>query len=1439
MTDKRHLFEVLLQQLGFNNDSVVEALTDVTIKEVNVVVGQKQWEFYFHNPTRLHPEVYQVFQLRMFDAFSDIADIQIWWEFEDDQINDEQIQAYWFAVYSALANEKPFIRSVMQHANYQYESGLLTISLSNEQVKNTIETKYHELFMMRLKQAGIENLQIEYKIDEDLRNQEMDAHINRQKEEDEKSLMEAMEALEAQERRQQAPVIEEDSDVKPIGKDIPNGALILPMSELTESQFRIVTEGFVFAKEVKDLRNGGQLSIMHVTDYSGSVQVKIMTGRGIKANQLALYNKGDWIRLEGDLIPDNYSSELYIRPRSVRKIKAKFIREDNAPEGQKRIELHAHSQMSPMDATNSVEQIVEQAAKWGHPAVAITDHGGVQAFPKAYHAGKKNDIKVLFGMEAYVVNDGETVAYNPQHIPLKDATFVVFDVETTGLSSVYDKMIELAAVKMKDGEVIDTFETFINPNQKISAFTTELTSITNAQVEAAPQEAPVMEDFYKFSEGSILVAHNASFDIGFINKAYERIGKEPTTLPVIDTLELSRTVNPDLKSHRLNTLAKRYGVSLDQHHRAVYDSEATGYLMLKLLEQAKDQFDMNYHDQLNDQLGQGNAYQQARPYHTTLLVKNQKGLKDLFKLVSESNTKYFYRGVPRVPLSLLNQYKDDLLLGTACSQGEVFTAMMQKGYDQALKLVEEYDYIELMPKSYYFPLVQNDTISSESDLEDIMRKMVQLGEDSGKLLVASGNVHYLDQKDGIYTEVLQRSMKQNQNRTLYFSDAHFRTTDEMLREYAFLGEDVARELVIDNPQKIADMIEEVEVIKSELYSPTIEGAEDEIRQMSYDKAHELYGPDLPEIVTARLEKELKSIIGNGFAVIYLISQKLVHKSNEDGYLVGSRGSVGSSLVATMTGITEVNPLAPHYYCTNCYFNEFFTKGEIGSGFDLEDKACPECGEPLHKDGQDIPFETFLGFYGDKVPDIDLNFSGEYQSRAHAYTKVLFGEDYVFRAGTITTVATKTALGYVRGYGDAIGQMIPQAERLRLAEGIEGVKRSTGQHPGGIIVIPEYMDVFDFTPIQYPADDLKAEWRTTHFDFHSIDENVLKLDILGHDDPTMVKMLQDLSGIDQESIPFDDEDVMKIFSGTEVLGVTPEQIFSETGTLGVPEFGTGFVRGMLAETKPTTFAELLQISGLSHGTDVWLGNAQELIRNKVVPLSEVIGCRDDIMVTLIQYGLEDGLAFKIMEHVRKGRGIPEEWQEEMRAHNVPEWYIDSCLKIKYMFPKAHAAAYIMMALRVAYFKVHHPIYYYATYFSVRAKDFDLVAMAQGKEVVKSRIMEINGKGFDATNTEKTLVVELEVANEMLERGFTFQMIDLNKSDAHDFIIEGNSLIPPFRAIPGLGGSVADQIVKARAEAPFLSKEDLQKRGKVSKTIIAYMTEHGVLEGMPDEDQLSLF
>ena len=786
---------------------------------------------------------------------------------------------------------------------------------------------------------------------------------------------------------------------------------------------------------------------------------------------------------------------------------------------------------------------------------------------------------------------------------------------------------------------------------------------------------------------------------------------------------------------------------------------------------------------------------------------------------------------------MLIENRDSFLIGSGCSEGEVFEAMMQKGYEEAKEKAKFYDYIEIMPKAVYRPLIDKELIRNEHHLEEIIKNLVKLGEELDIPVVATGNVHYLNPEDKIYREILLTSV--NNGQKLNYPDVHFRTTNEMLDEFAFLGEEKAFEVVVTNTHWVNDQLEVIIPIKDDLYTPKIEGAEDEITKLSYDKAHEWYGEELPEIVEKRIDKELKSIIGNGFSVIYLISQKLVHKSNEDGYLVGSRGSVGSSLVATLTGITEVNPLAPHYRCPNCCYSEFFDDGSVGSGFDLPEKDCPKCGTRLAKDGHDIPFETFLGFYGDKVPDIDLNFSGEYQPQAHNYTKVLFGEDYVYRAGTIGTVADKTAFGYVKGYERDLGLEFRQAEIDRLAKGCTGVKRSTGQHPGGIIVIPDYMDVYDFTPIQFPADDQNAEWKTTHFDFHSIHDNVLKLDILGHDDPTVIRMLQDLSGIEPKDIPPDDPEVMKIFGGTEVLGVTPEQIDSNTGTLGIPEFGTKFVRGMLEQTKPTTFTELLQISGLSHGTDVYLGNAEELIRLHGIPLSEVIGCRDDIMVYLIHKGVENGAAFKIMEGVRKGKGIPEDYQAMMRENNVPEWYIESCLKIKYMFPKAHAAAYVLMALRVAWFKVHKPLLYYCAYFSVRAQDFDIVAMSQGKEMIKQRMKEIRDKGNDASTKEVNLLTVLELANEMCERGFNFKMVDIEKSDAVNFVIEGDSLIAPFRSIPGLGLNVANKIVEARQEQPFISKKDLATRGKVSKTLIDYMTENKVLDDLPDENQLSLF
>lgn len=1436
MMDKTELFQHLLNQIQLQDEDILDALSQTAIEHVDILAQSNQWHFHLKSAERFHPHVYNVFIHHLRMAFSAIAKVEVWWQFDHDQLTDETILDYWTAVLSVVSMEKPFVKTLLGSAKHQLDGRTIKVALAMEQQIDVIQNQYHALLMEHLSRVGINNIQIEYYFDEKLHEAERLSVMERKMLEDEKNLKEAMEMAEKRQQQTRIEVPVNNSDIKPIGKDITSN-IITPIKELPDNQFRQVIEGYVFSKEIKDLRSGNQLMILKVTDYTSSVTVKLMSGRGIKKESFTLYNKGDWLRLEGDMVPDNFTSELDFRPRSIRHI-THSERVDRAPEGEKRVELHLHSNMSQMDATNSVSDFIKQAAKWGHPAIAITDHGAAQAFPEAYSAGKANNIKVLYGIEAYVVNDGEPIAYYPQPIELDSATYVVFDVETTGLSAVYDKIIELAGVKMQNGEVIDTFEAFINPGHPLSAFTTELTGITDAMLQDAPPEAEVLQKFYEFSKDTILVAHNASFDMGFLNKGYLRMGLEETTQPVIDTLELSRLVNSHLRAHRLNTLAKHYNINLEQHHRAVFDSETTGYILYKLLEQAKDDFNMTLHSQLNDQLGEGDSYKNARPFHATLLAKNQNGLKDLFKIISESNVKYFFR-TPRVPRSLLVKYRENLLVGTACSEGEIFTTMMQKGYDETAELVDFYDYIELQPKSVYQTLIDQEQLGSVADLENIMRELVRLGEEKNIPVVATGNVHYLDEKDSIYREILIKSMKINANRQVFLPPVHFRTTDEMLMEFAFLGSEKAKELVVTNTQKIADSIDEIEVIKDKLFTPNIPGSNEEIRRLSYDKAHELYGDPLPEIVEARIEKELNSIISNGFAVIYLISQKLVHKSNEDGYLVGSRGSVGSSLVATMTGITEVNPLAPHYYCKECKFSEFFTKGEVGSGFDLPPKDCPKCGKPLYRDGHDIPFETFLGFYGDKVPDIDLNFSGEYQPRAHAYTKVLFGEDYVYRAGTISTVAEKTAFGYVRGYLETTGEHMPQAEKERLAKGIEGVKRTTGQHPGGIIVIPDYMDVYDFTPVQYPADDLSAEWRTTHFDFHSIHDNVLKLDILGHDDPTMIRKLQDLSGIDPQTIPMNDPDVMSLFSGPEALGVTSEQIFSETGTLGVPEFGTFFVRGMLTETKPKTFAELLQISGLSHGTDVWLGNAQELIKNKTTTLAKVIGCRDDIMVTLMQYGIEDGLAFKIMESVRKGKGIPDDWQETMRENKVPEWYIDSCLKIKYMFPKAHAAAYIMMALRVAYFKVHYPMYYYAAYFSIRAEDFDLVAMHQGKEMVKRRIREIQAKGFDASVKEKSLLTVLELANEMLERGFKFSMIDVDKSEADVFKIEGDTLIPPFNAVSGLGLSVAQQIVKARSEAPFISKEDLQKRGKVSKTIIEYLTENGVLDHLPDEDQLSLF
>ncbi|MDK8501738.1 PolC-type DNA polymerase III [Aerococcus sp. UMB1112A] len=1432
MEEKKEAFNRLLKQINFSDsDPNFQA---GWIDHVTVHTKSRLYQFTLAFPKHIKASQFKALEEALQVGFQSIAKVDLGltcskaedWE-------AEEVLAYWPVVVERSHISNGLAQQILTQQLPTWEGGKFILRVDNPQIQAFLETNYLEVIKQNYFVLGFSNLRFQVIVDEATAN-DRQAQFEARQEQLER---------EQQELAKQASVRQaKEAKDKPrpsklaIGRSVPVDKL-QPMRSYVEEQYGATMEGVIFEKEVRELKTGRRILNLKFSDYTSAYLVTMFSRNDEDIAVFEGLEEGMWIRVQGEIrMDDRFARDYVLMGRDLEVIN-KEGRKDQAEEGKKRIELHLHSNMSALDATNTISDFAAQAKAWGQPAIAVTDHGNVQAFPEASQAAKANDIAMIYGLEANVVDDGVPIAYNPQDVDLSEAHYVVFDVETTGLSAAYNHIIELAAVKMYKGNVEETFEEFINPGYPLPAHIIELTKITDAMLQGARSEEDVMADFQKFCEGCILVAHNASFDMGFINKAYSRHGMPEADNPVIDTLELSRFLHPNMKSHRLNTLAKHYNVSLEQHHRAIYDSETTGALAWIFVKEAAKNHDIHSHKDLNQDVGKGDAYKHGRPFHVTILTKNQAGLKDLFKLVSASNVDYFYR-VPRLPRSLLADHRENLLLGSACSSGEFFEAVMQKGKEEAKRVAEFYDYLEIMPKGVYKPLIEDNLIHDEAELEEIMKTIIEIGEELDKPVVATGDVHYLNPQDKLYREILINSIKSN--RTKFFPEAHFRTTDEMLHDFAFLGEDKAYEIVVENTHKIFDQIEFVEPLKDKLYTPNIDGAEDEIRETSYREAHALYGEDLPEIIEKRLEKELTSIIGNGFSVVYLISEKLVKKSNSDGYIVGSRGSVGSSFVATMLGITEVNPLSPHYVCPNCFYSHFFTDGSVGSGFDLPDKDCPECGHALNKDGHDIPFETFLGFAGDKVPDIDLNFSGEYQPQAHNFTKVMFGEDHVYRAGTISTVADKTAYGYVLGYDQDHNLNLRKTEKDFLAKHTTGVKRTTGQHPGGIIVIPEYMDVYDFTPVQYPADDLDSEWKTTHFDFHSIHDNVLKLDILGHDDPTVIRKLQDLSNIDPKDIPMDDDDVYKLFNGTEILGVSPEDIFSKTGTLGIPEFGTSFTRSMLEATHPSTFAELLQISGLSHGTDVWLGNAEVLVREKGMPLSEVIGCRDDIMVYLIHQGVPERDSFQIMEKVRKGKGLSDEHKAIMNEHQVPQWYMASCEKIKYMFPKAHAAAYVINAIRVAWFKVHHPIWYYCAYLSVRANDFDLVAMANGLQSTKTALKAIYSKGNDATVKDHAVQVVLEIVNEMWERGFNFKMVDLYKSDAQDFVIEGeDTLIAPFRAIPGLGLNVAKQIVKARQESEFLSKEDLKKRGKVSQSTIDFMSEQGILNGLPEENQLSLF
>lgn len=1435
MTNKNDLFLKLLKQVHFPDSfEDNELLQKGKIENVDVYAKEHRWDIHVFFDTPLQYDTYVALRKAIEESFASFVNVRFFVNTGDG--SDQYLPKYWHYAVQNSNVLQPMAREFLAGQKTEKVDGRWVIPVDNNIIDGIIEQKALDDLALEMRKYGFFNLKFITQVDQSSMENNLQS-LEERHEEHEKDMQKQFEQTpeKAKPQPRQYPTKRTSYGKRKLDENAP----ITQIQDVEDGTRNVVIEGNIFNIESRELKSGAVIFTGEITDYSDSIAFKKFVSDKEQIEQMSAIKPGTWAKMQGTATDDQYQHDIVFNISSFETVE--HVGRTEKYEGdQKRVELHLHTNMSQLDATNTPTDFIKTAKKFGQKAIAITDHGDVQSFPEAYSTGKATGMKILYGVEANMIDDHALLVLNPAPMTYEDREFVIFDVETTGLSSVYDTIIEIGAVKMKNGEVLERFDKFINPHHPLSEQTINLTSITDEMVSAADDEDVVIKQFQDFYGDRPLCGHNVQFDVGFVNAALRRAGLSEITQPVVDTLEVSRLLHPEQNRHTLDSLAKKYNVSLEHHHRANQDAEATGYLMYKLLDAFKKKYNEDNLNNLNGYAAHGEVYKRARPSHMTVLAKDQKGLKNLYKLVSIASTKDFYR-IPRTPKSDLADLHEGLLYGSGCWQGDVFVAMMQKGYDEAREKAKFYDFLEVQPPATYSQLIADGLIKDEDQLEEIISNIYKLGKELNKPVVATGDSHYVEPHDAIYRTILISAQRSNPNQNKPQPDLHFYSTQEMLDAFSFLGDDIAKEIVIENTNKIADEISEIQPIKDGLYPPHIAHADEEMKKLTYDKAYELYGNPLPKIVKDRIDLELNSIISNGYAVIYLISQRLVAKSNKDGYLVGSRGSVGSSLVATMSGITEVNPLAPHYRCPKCKYSQFFENGEYGSGFDLPDKNCPKCGTPLVKDGQDIPFATFLGFHGDKVPDIDLNFSGDYQPVAHNFIRVMFGPDNSYRAGTIATVADKTAYGYAKHFDEERNLKLRNAELDRLASGIRGVKRTTGQHPAGIVVVPDDMDIYDFTPVSYPADDVNAAWLITHYDFHSIHDNILKFDILGHDDPTMIRHLQDLSGIDPLTIPPDDPGVMSLFSSTKALGVTPEQIGSQTGTLGVPEFGTRFVRGMLEETKPTTFAELLQISGLSHGTDVWLGNAEDLVNNGTCKLKDVIGCRDNIMMDLIHWGVKPEVAFSTMESVRHGRGISDENMAVLKKNKkIPDWYIPSCLKIKYMFPKAHATAYILMALRIAWFKVYYPEIYYTAYFSVRADLFDLVAMSHGKNTVKAAMKEIQDKGMDASAKDKSLLTVLEIANECLERGIKIKMVDIDQSEATDFkILDKHTILAPFNAVPGLGDNAAKQIVAARAEKKFLSKEDLAKRGKVSQTIMNYFEDNGVLEGMPDENQLSLF
>ena len=1440
-------------------EELVRFLKSINFEYTDALANTKIYKVVYNQSTKLYSVYLQSVNVLDYDLVNDLflavkkginGKDACYIELMYDNVTDEDITNYISSILNSIVFEHPSLVG-LENSFKEVKDNIITLEVANQTYLKSLKNLENDI-LDKLKNYGLNGYTL-------------DIVINEEKSKEVKQEIEASKEVKI-EKKEESPILfgfHKDGDVTPI-------------KNILGEQKNVIIEGYIFgidASERKGQKATAYIINLKVSDKTDSFPVKFVRFKEEEYNQIIKGIKvGKWVRIFGNVEMDNYSRQILLNGRSIELIKSKDINVVDEEE-EKRIELHAHTMMSAMDGVIDAKALVKFAKGLGHKAVAVTDHNCLQSYPDLYHAvcdmnkgieNEEDKFKVIYGAEMSIVNNENDLIYNLQDYDLLEQEYVVFDTETTGFTPYSDQMIEIGAVKIKNGVVTDRFDELINPNRKLPEKIVELTNITDEMLQDKDSEENATKRFLEFVGDLPMVAHNAKFDIGFISAAMSKYNLGEFKSTVIDTMSMARLLYPDWKNHKLSTLVKNLEVPWDEdsHHRGDYDSEGTAIAFYKMAKTLSNR-NIETTKKLYDSVDPEELLKFSRPFHMSVLVQNKVGLKNLFKLISFANTKYLYKGDQcKLPRNELDLHREGLLFGSGCVNGEIFEATFTKEDEELAKMMQYYDYIEVQPPEVYGFLVdmESSTIKSMADIYTHIKRIVDVATEAGVMVCATSDAHHLTREDKIFRDIIidQRTngkIHPLNKRGINIPDMHFYTTREMLDAFSFLGEEKAHEIVVKNPNIIASKCEIVEVIIETggvPFSPRIENSKEIVKDMVYTRAKEWYGDPLPDNISDRIEQELKGIIGGGFDVIYLIAQKLVKKSNDDGYLVGSRGSVGSSFVATMMGITEVNPLPSHYRCPNCKLSIFKNdKGEdlaieYGIGFDLPDKDCPNCGTKMIKDGEDMPFATFLGFNADKVPDIDLNFSDLNQAAAHEYTKVLFGVDNVYRAGTIGTVAEKTAYGFVKKYCEDKNIIMRNIEVERLAQGCVGVKRTTGQHPGGIVVIPGYMDVYDFTPYQYPAEDVDATWRTTHFDYHAIDQDVLKLDILGHTDPTQLRMLQDLTHIDVKTVPFDDKETMGLFLSPEPLGVTKEQIMNDTGTLGVPEFGTNFTIGMLKDTKPTTFGELIKISGLSHGTDVWLGNAQELIRKGIVPFKEVIGCRDDIMVYLIQCGMEPIKAFKIMEFVRKGKASkdPEGWaahKQTMIDAGIPDWYIESCQKIKYMFPKAHAAAYVMSAFRIAYFKVHYPAEYYASYFSTRFDTFELETMIKGYDAIRARMTDIIAKGQDASSKEVDLLETLKLALEATARGFKFGNIDIKRSEAKNYIIDDDkkTLISPFCTLDGLGEAVGKQIVEERNKKEFFCVEDFQARGKVNTSTMEKLKELGVFKGMPESAQLSLF